>query len=591
MLTELTVSNFAIVDRLTLRWEPGLSVITGETGAGKSLIVDALAALIGGRVSVDMVRAGAERAIIDGVFDVRSQPVARAEIEGLLEEYGLALEDDTLIVTREIAGAGGRGAARLNGRAAPLSLLQRIGQWLVDIHGQSEHLSLLRPREQLDLLDRYAHLLEARQRMATLVRELRHVRAERARLEKDVRRARREESLLRHEIDEIEAARLDPAEEESLNARRARLRNSERLQSALTSAVSLLSGEHDRNGAAEVVAQAAIHARDAARFDSSLADEAAALDSAAAQVTDSARALSTSLERLADELGDAETVEERALQLADLKRKYGDSIASVLDYRDRARSRLEALDRHDALIDELGTREARVLKDVGAVARELSTGRHQAAAELASRVLSQLDDLGMPGTRLEVVIRTEPDAGGLDLADGGGPVAFDGSGADRVELLIAPNRAEPARPLARIASGGELARVALAVKTVLSQVDSPSTLVFDEVDVGVGGRSAGVVGEKLWQLARYHQVLCITHMPQVAAYGDHHLMVRKLAADTSTDVNVTALDEPERLDELAAMLGGPSAGEAITASAQELLRGAEMTKRGRTSTPSKRGIR
>jgi DNA repair protein RecN (Recombination protein N) len=494
------------------------------------------------------------------------------EISAILTEQGID-DDSPLIVTREIAPSGGRGVSRLNGRAVPLAIVQRVGEWLVDIHGQSEHLSLLRPREQLDLLDRYARLIPARQQMATIVRDLRRIRSERSALEEEARRARREESLLRHEVAEIEAANLDAAEESELQASRQRLRNAERLQSALSAAVALLGGDDERPGAVDLIDQAASNVRDASRHDPGLNDQVESISAASAQVEDGRAAITDYLERLTDEVGDLESVEERVLLIADLKRKYSDSVRGILEYLEEARSRLTRLERHDALIQELHDRETALRDEASSIAAQLTIQRQRAALGLCEAISNELNDLGLRGTIIEVSFNRVPSADGLVVEVDGlsSGYEFDETGVERVELLIAPNPGEPPRSLARIASGGELARISLAIKSVLSQVDSRATLIFDEVDVGVGGRSAGVVGEKLWQLTGHHQVLCITHMPQVAAFADQHIRVEKSASEDSTAVGVATLEMDDRPKELAAMLGGTNAGSAALASARELI--------------------
>jgi DNA repair protein RecN (Recombination protein N) len=591
MLTDLSVSSFAIVDRLTLTWESGLTVITGETGAGKSIIVDAIAALIGGRVYSDMVQAGANRASIEGVFQLDPNSPAFTEITGILNEHGIEPDDSSLIITREIATGSGRGVSRINGRAVPLATAQRVGEWLVDIHGQSEHLSLLRPREQLELLDRYARLTPSRQQMSALVRDLRRVRSDRAALEEESRRARREESLLRHEVAEIEAANLDPDEEAELQASRQRLRNAERLQTALSAAVVLLSGEEERPGAVDLVGQAALHVREAARHDPDLSAEADSISAASVQAEDALTSIARYLERLADEAGELEAVEERVLLIADLKRKYGDSVAGIIEYLEGARDRLTRLERHDALLEELNDREMSLREQAAQMAAHLTRQRESAARGLSEAITTELEDLGLKGTTIEVSFNRQPSEDGLavQLGDATKSYDFDETGIERVELLIAPNPGEPPRSLARIASGGELARVSLAIKSVLSQVDTRATLIFDEVDVGVGGRSAGVVGEKLWQLTGHHQVLCITHMPHVAAFADQHVRVEKTTSERSTTVGIVSLESNARAEELAAMLGGASAGRAALASAHELIDQARHFKNGSTQPAKSKG--
>jgi len=401
-----------------------------------------------------------------------------------------------------------------------------------------------------------------------------------------MRRARREESLLRHEVTEIEAANLDPEEEATLQASRQRLRNAERLQMALTSALTLLSGEEERPGAVELIGQAALHVRDAARHDPELSDEADSIATASAQAEDALGALVAYLERLAEDAGELESVEERALLIADLKRKYSDSVVGILEYLEEARARLTRLEHHDALIDELSDREMALRVQASSIASNLSRQRQQAAERLGEAIKTELDDLGLRGTTMEIKFSREPSDDGLEVNIGGNSARynFDETGVEHAELLIAPNPGEPPRPLTRIASGGELARVSLAIKTVLSQVDTRATLIFDEVDVGVGGRSAGVVGEKLWQLTEHHQVLCITHMPQVAAFADQHKRVEKRTSSDMTSVAVSNLASDDRAEELATLLAGTDAGNAALASARELMDRATDLKEGTQPT-------
>lgn len=580
MLSRLSIRDIVLIERLDIDYADGLAVLTGETGAGKSIIIDAVGALLGGRVSPDVVRSGASRATVEGVFDL-SLTEDLGELTATLEEHGLELEDGGLILTRDIAGAGGRGVARINGRAVPTAVLQHVGEHLIDIHGQSEHLSLLRPREHLELLDRYAVLGSERARLAGLVGGLRGVDREQQRVRDEARAAQREQALLRHEVDEIDAAALRPGEEDELHQSRERLRNVERLRAAVQVAYAALSGDDDHPGALDLVQQAAQASGGVAAFDPALARETDALDDAASRLDDSARALRRYLDTIEADPAELESIEERLLTLADLKRKYGDTVEEILAYAERASGRLEAVERQDQILADLEARREELRQAVGALASELSSRRAIAARELEQVVEAELADLNMRGTRFVTRIERTDDPAGVPCEIDGRErtLAFDATGVDRVEFLIAPNPGEEPKGLGRIASGGELARVALALKTALSRVDRRGTLIFDEIDMGVGGRSAPVVGEKLWALTSEHQVFCVTHMPQVAAYADAHLVVSKGADETSSRVVARSLDPSERVEELAAMLGGPLGGTGARRNARELLEGARARKR------------
>lgn len=586
VLAQLTIRDFAIIDRLTIEWAPGLNVVTGETGAGKSIIIDAVGVLLGGRVSADVVRTGATRAVVEGVFDL-SRAADPGELDAVLDEYGLEAEDEGLILTREVAGGGGRGVARINGRAVPSSVLQAVGSYLVDIHGQSEHLSLLRPREHLELLDRFAGLGDERRRLAHLVGELRGVEREQARVREEARQAAREQGLLAHELQQIEDANLLEGEEDDLAATRSRLRNVERLRAAVTTAYAAISGDEDRPGAADLLSQAAAACESGVQFDPALASESEALEGAAAQAEDSARALRKYLDAVEDDPEQLEAIEERLLAISDLKRKFGDTIADILAYADRARARLEAVMRQDELLTELEARRARLRSAVGVLVGEISARRTSGGEELRRAVESELADLNMGGTRFLVRLEHVDDPSGVPVALGGRErtLALEATGVDRVEFLIAANPGAEPRGLGRIASGGELARISLALKTILSRVDRRETLIFDEVDVGVGGRSAPVVGQKLWGLTREHQVLCVTHMPQVAAYADAHLVVAKGTDEAGEPVAVRQLRPKDRIDELAAMLGGQLGGEGARRNARDLLDHASGWKKARADGP------
>lgn len=556
MLNQLTVRNFAIVDRLEIEWHAGLNVITGETGAGKSILIDAVGALLGDRLGADVVRSGAPRALVEGVFTL-PEPLS-SDLADCLEQFGLEPEDGALIVTREIAGSSGRGGARVNGRSVPVSVLQELGERLVDVHGQSEHMALLRPREQLDYLDRYAGALAARAEVGRLVRELRSVRAVRDELLASEREAARLNDMLRHEVAEIEAAGLREGEEEELGLQRTRLEHVERLRQSALLAVQSLAGSDDREqpmGAIDLLAQAVAACHDAGRIDPALASEAETLQATLDQLEESARTLRDYTESVEADPDALEQTAERLFRIGDLKRKYGESIAEILAYADQARGRLSEIEHRSERLEELDARAAQLEAELEGAAQSLSAKRRASAEQLSEAVQRELADLRLADAQFGVSIEPQP---------------VDSSGVDHIEFRLGDER----RAMARVASGGELARISLALKTVLTRAETRPSLIFDEIDVGVGGRTAPVVGEKLWAIAAAgHQVLCVTHMPQVAAFADSHFVVSRNAGE----VCVTEVGGDQRLDELAAMLAG-GVTKAARQSARELLSRAANVK-------------
>jgi DNA repair protein RecN (Recombination protein N) len=561
VLSQLTIHNFAIIDRLEIDWHPGLNVITGETGAGKSILIDAVGALLGDRLGPEVVRSGAQRAMVEGVFTISDEVAGDLKVK--LDEYGLEPDDGALIVSRELAGGGGRGGARINGRAVPLTVLLELGERLVDIHGQSEHMALLRPREQLDYLDRYAGTLSERADVSRLVRELRATQEAQRRLIADDRETARLQDRLRYEVAEIDAAELHEDEEAALLAQRARLQNVERLrESAVTAYEALAGGKDDQPGAIDLLGQALTACLDGGKIDRALVVEGEALNAALIQAEDSARTLRDYLDAIEADPDALQRTAERLFLIGDLKRRFGDSVGEILAYADQARRRLGEIEHRSEHLDQLEARADRLRLELAAAASTLSSHRQAVARQLSAAVERELADLRLAAARFVISVE---------------PAEVDLTGIDRVEFLLASSVDEDPRPMARVASGGELARIALALKTVLSRAETRPTLIFDEIDVGIGGRTGPVVGQKLWAVAGAgHQVLCVTHMPQVAAFADSHYVVCRGASE----VTATLIEGDQRLDELAAMLGG-SVTDAARSSARELLDRAAATKRTR----------
>jgi len=583
LLSELTVTNFAIVEKLHLRFVPGFNVLTGETGAGKSIIIDAVSALLGGRVGADQVRAGVDRAQVEGLFLL--QPSVQSALKSLIQDNSLEGEDDEILILAREIRASGRTIARVNGRVVTVGLLREIGERLVDVHGQSEHLSLLRTREHLGLLDRYAGLGSQRRVVAEKVRELRQVRQALASLLRDERELARRADLLTYQVKEIAAARLDVGEEDEWVQDRTRLANAEQITTLVSEAIELLyEGAERQLSVVDLLGSVYHNLSDLVRIDTSLEPHRQAAEALLAQSEDLARDLRAYREEIEFSPARLQEVEERLDLVYRLKRKYGDSIADVLAFAERAASELETIAHSEERIEELRASEKALLREIGTLAAALSRQRQVAADKLSASVEAELDDLQMAHTRFDVSFEQSDDPEGAFVGDR--RLAFDATGVDRVEFLIAPNPGEPLKPLVRIASGGETSRLMLALKTVLSHADETPTLIFDEIDQGIGGRVGGVVGRKLWHLTGNeaktlpgHQVLCITHLPQLAGFGDIHFRVQKQVSGERTTTRVQPIAGEERVEELAQMLGGDT--EATRQSAQEIL---EQVGRVKSST-------
>lgn len=573
MLLELTITDFAIIDRLHLNLATGFNVLTGETGAGKSIIIDAVSLLLGAKPEAASVRAGCERALIEGVFEVPSSP----ELRDLLDANELANDEepDRLWLAREIR-SGGRSTARVNGRAVPASLLRELGEQLIDIHGQSEHLSLLRPKEHVNLLDRYAGTWELREQVARLVGQWRGLHKELAELLKSEAELARRADMLKFQIDEIRAAKLKPGEDDELVLEQKRLANAEALaQFADEAYAALYEGDGETPAALDALAQAHKALSGLAKIDPKFAEHVTTLTSVVAQVDDLAREAKHYREAIQYSPKRLNAVEDRLDLIKRLKRKYGATIGEVLAFGERAAKELDSLEHANERIEVLRREADRLLHEIGRAGQDLSAARQSAGERLSQAIEVELNDLRMAGARFGVELKREPDPNGAYA--GAERVAFDGTGIDRVEFLIAPNLGEGLKPLVKIASGGETARLMLALKTVLSRADQTPTLIFDEIDQGIGGRVGSTVGQKLWSLSRHHQVLCVTHLPQLAGFGDAHFKVDKAIDGERTLTHVEALDYKARVQELAQMLG--ASGDGAIKSAKEILAGvAELKK-------------
>ncbi len=604
MLLELNISDFAIIDRLHLRLGEGFNVLTGETGAGKSIIIDALGTLRGERADPTFVRAGAERARVEGVFSVAD----RVDLIPVLTEYGLwDEEDEQIILSREVSSESGRSVARINGRAVNLATLREVGGRLVDIHGQHEGLSLFNTRTHGEMIDRYGGLLQLRAEVAEKVGELRRVRDELHALQKAAaRRAERIEEL-RYLLEDVGQAKLHPGEETELLQERTLVQNGARITDLVTSAYALLyagdeSGRHPIKPIVESLATVSDSLAELAKLDPSVAraaEQASELLYTIEDLSANVRAYRDAMEFDAARL---DAIEDRLTLLREMQRKYHGSIEQILERAASAETEIERLTHSAEHLAALEQQEARLRGEIGKLAAELSRRRRQTGDRLAAGVQGAMRDLAMPHVRFFVALEHQEDPNGvpaeianseLKIENGNssetvldsqfshsnsGRYAFDKTGIDKIEFLLSSNPGEPLKPLARIASGGESARLLLALKSILSRVDDVPTLVFDEVDVGVGGRAGHVVGEKLWGISDRHQVICITHLPQVASFGDVHYAIAKSFSVDRTRTIVARLSDEQRIDELAAMLDGTPISDHSRRSAHEMIERAAAFK-------------
>ncbi|HNQ74446.1 MAG TPA: DNA repair protein RecN [Verrucomicrobiota bacterium] len=559
MLATLRIKNLALVSDLTLELQSGYNVITGETGAGKSIILGALNLVLGQRADRALIRAGSDSCAVEAVFDLRDvltsrpPPLLKRELPEWLAANGLEpCEAGQLILKRTFTNAG-TNRQFINGSATTLSNLARVGAWLVDLHGPHDHQSLLQPAKQLAILDAFGGLEHARAEFAALVRQFASLETEKAALVGDEQTYAQQLDLLRFQVQEIEAARLQSDEEETLEAEYHRASNAARL---LQLSQTALDGLGEGDGA--LLAQAESVGR--------ILQELLRVDSGAAPLAELHeqgiviwRELQTALLRYADRVevdpARLNELEERLNLINALKRKYGANLGAVLAFGASARARLQTLEARDAELARLEAASSRVEQELVEIGRKLTAGRKKAIPQLTRAVMRQLADLGFKQARFEVQLESALAANSAaNPADG----KWRTSGLDEIEFQFSPNVGEPLKPLRAIASSGEMARVMLALKTVLAAQDEIPVLIFDEVDANVGGETAHAVGEKMKQIAAQHQVLCITHLPQVAAAAAAHYVVVKQVKAGRTISEITRLDPEARVTELARMLGGQS---------------------------------
>jgi DNA repair protein RecN (Recombination protein N) len=579
MLEELRINDFAIIEKLTVDFHKGFNVITGETGAGKSIIIDAVELLLGQRADKTHVRTGSEKAIVEGVFALDER--ARAQVIPILMEADLIAEESEaqfLTLSRELRN-NGRSSCRINGLSCNAEVLAEIGQILVDIHGQGSSHSLLRPRAHMDLLDRYSDLLEVRSALSEVVTNLGALRRDIKALQDDKEALQRKADRLRYEVEDIDAAKLSPNDEADIMTEYNRLANSDKLSQLIGEAVGLLSGEDsdDVLPAVDALQQIEGALEKLSRLDASMSDDY----KLAQEIASNAQELALNLSRYADDLDHdpnrLNELEERIELIKKLKRRYNsETVEELLAYANKTRAELEGIEHSEERLIELRAQEEKTLRHIGELCERIAKVREVASRALARKVVRELGDLRMENAQFEVQRLRHEDPNGAYGKDGK-RYRFDSTGFEDVEFLLSANIGEPLRPMAKVASGGEAARILLALKRVLTAADYTPTLIFDEIDQGIGGRVGSVVGEKLWSLTEGHQVLCVTHLPQLASFADKHFHVSKTQIAKRTISHIIPLEgEQARVEEIAAMLGG--IGESGIQSARDILREAESRK-------------
>lgn len=563
VLKELRIRNFAIIDAIDVQFRQGLHVFTGETGAGKSIIIEALSLALGGRASADMIRSGEETATIEAVFDLSGLH----DVAELARAHGIEVADDELVIKRAISAS--RNRVYINSGLSTVSVLELLGARLVEIHGQYEQQTLLHPERQLDILDSYAGVMELRRGLERQYYYLQGLRKRLAELMAQAEERARQQELLQFQRQEIEQAQLQPGEEDALKAERQILLHTEKLlQVAQGTSEALYTGEDtlvDRLG------QVLRALEEVSGIDAALKPVAEDLRAALYQLEEAGRSLGDYASRVEFDPGRLADIEDRLAEINSLKRKYGPTVEDILARQESLAKELESLQHQVENMEALRTEIAVTERQVREQALELSQRRLAVGATLEQAVERELRELSMGAARFAIAFRRTPDPNGF-IATEEGPVQLTPVGIETVEFLFTSNPGEEPRPLAKIASGGELSRVMLALKSILASVARVPTLIFDEVDTGIGGGVAEVVGRKLKALTTACQVFCITHLPQVASRGDVHFLIEKQIVLGRTVTTVRTLTQRERVDEIARMSGGLVITETTRKLAAELLR-------------------
>lgn len=568
MLVELSIRNFAIIKEVTVSFQKGLNILTGETGAGKSIIIDALGLLLGGRASADFVRYGESRAEVEGLFELPAGHPALA----VCANVGVQIEQDGMLVVRRDISNQGKSIIRLNGQLVTLAMLRELGPWLVTVHGQHDTHMLMQADKHINWLDAYgeAALGSAKHEYTQLYTAFRKTKQDLERMARNERELVQRIDLLEYQLNEIESAALTPGEDEKLLAQRKKWMNIEKVYSTMQDAYRSLHG--DQKGM-DWLGHAMGDLERIVGYEEQLVPILETVQTAYYQIEDVVHQLRQLSYQMDFEPAQLAEVESRLDQIQFLKRKYGKSVDDILEYAATIQDELDDMHHYEDRLQQIEKRLTELAADLAVEALELSVIRQECAGKLAQEIEQQLKELHMERARFAIDVRQTPDEDGVEID--GIKRQVDANGMDQIEFLISPNPGEPLRPLAKIASGGELSRVMLAIKTILAGTDQVETLIFDEVDTGVSGRAAQAIAEKLARVAGQRQVLCITHLPQVASMADAHFLIKKEMSEYETKTIVSRLSDDDRVTELARMLSGAE----VTAKTEEHAR--EMILLGR----------
>ncbi|EXJ22762.1 DNA repair protein RecN [Alkalibacterium sp. AK22] len=567
MLESLKIKDFAIIQKLTLEFNQGMTVLTGETGAGKSIIIDAVGLLAGGRGSSEFVRYGSKKCVLEGQFSYKRS----AALTALLERNAIEEEDQTLLVQREIF-ATGRNVCRINGSMVTIAVLKEIGMRLIDIHGQNEHQELMVPENHIHLLDQFgpAELSSKKEAYRSVFAEYRQLEKERRNWHDNEQELAQRLDILKYQVEEIKAANLKVNEEEELKEEEQKLSNHQTIVEALSLSYAALQGEE--SSGLDLVGRAMENMDSIAEMDDTFKQISETISAAFFQLQEASSDLYREMDHLEYDEGRLNDIEERLNYIQQLKRKYGPSVETILAHYDQARQELDKIENREEQVDMLSKKTAQLEKEAKKLAEDLTELRKQTAVKLESAILDQLKELYMEKAQFSVVFKkakSEPETGN----------ALTEMGQDKIEFYVSTNPGEPLKPLARVASGGELSRLMLAVKTLFSNAQGITSIIFDEVDTGVSGRVAQAIADKIYSVARHSQVLCITHLPQVAATADQHLYIQKDTDGERTSTRVEQLAESKRTEEIARMLSGDELTQLTLETASELLKLAKRKKK------------
>ena len=562
MLRELRIKNFVLIEDLKLDFGNGLNILTGETGAGKSILIDALSGVLGEKMTTDMIRTGFDRAILEGEFDIADLP----QIPKILEDSGIDCDDSTLVLRRELF-SNGKGRCFANASQIPVAKLKEISEYLVDIHGQNEHQNIARIAKHREILDSFGGHQESLDAIYTVYHTLQDLKEKISSHQIDEKEKARRTEFLSHALREIETAKLQPGEEEELKNESTLLANAEKLFTEINTASSLMKGDGGILPSLKKVEQSLSVISE---YDSKISDvldvvqqALYSLDDISGVLRDYHSGFNFSPQRLNE-------VEERLSLISGLKKKYGDTIQEILDYAEKSSRELEAISTSEEEIENLTRQYKESVREAKDVALALSEKRKDSAKSLEEKVMQELKDLGMGGTTFRVSIKRELSPDGEIESENKKYVLYP-HGLDRVEFLIAANEGEDLKQLRKVASGGEMSRIMLALKNVILSADIVDSLIFDEVDAGIGGKTAEIVGRKLKTLAQNRQVLVITHLPQIAAMSDFHYTVQKEKVNERTSTNVKKLGKSDKIREIARMLSGEKVTDLTLQHAEEMV--------------------